>query len=406
LVPNLDPVSVDSVTFVALSGTLALLAWSPARRIFLPALTVAGVLMALSWLDWKDLVAMSVFLPVPYLAAKALWGRKEKDATALIAAVIACQVILFLIFKRYPWFDILGWIDHPVVVVGISYILFRQLHLVIDARFLGHSPFSLMRYLGFMLSPWTLIAGPIQRYDAFCKGLDSVGRPETLDLLAGAHRAINGLIMAFVFAPVFLEPSRISNLANTHADWTDFLVVLYGFPIYLYLNFAGYTEIMIGAARICGFSNLPENFNKPYLAVNTRDFWTRWHISFGLWIKHYVFTPLCTRLFAYAAPKWHWLMMLIAVLIAFYIVGVWHGTTLNYLAFGVLQGFGVIISAAFEHMRKRVWGFQRAREINNSVWFRAGSIFVTFHFTCVTFLLLNDHPDRLTEAFGVFFGLS
>lgn len=404
MLPNLDPVSVDSVTFVVLSGSLALLAWSPARRFFLPALAAAGAIMALSWLGWKDLVAMLVFLAVPYFAAAALWGKKEKDATVLIAGVIACQVVLFLVIKRYPWFDALGWIDHPVVVVGISYILFRQLHLVVDARFLGHSPFGFMRYIGFVLSPWTLIAGPIQRYDSFCQGLDSIGRPETGDLLAGAHRVINGLIMAFVIAPVFLEPSRITSIGHPQADWTDFLVVLYGFPIYLYLNFAGYTEIMIGAAKICGFSNLPENFNRPYLAGNTRDFWTRWHISFGLWIKHYVFTPVCTRLFKYADPKWHWLMMLIAVLIAFYVVGAWHGTTVNYLAFGILQGFGVIVSAAFEHWRKRVWGFQRAREINKMYWFRAASVLVTFHFTCASFLLLNDHPERLAEAVGNFFG--
>ena len=402
--PNLDPVSVDSVSFVVLSGILSWMAWSSARRFFLYALMIAGLVMSLSWLGWKDVVALALFLPAPFIAAKSIWGRKEKDAGALILLVAVFQLLLFLIIKRYSWFDALGWIDHPVAVVGISYILFRQLHLVVDARFLGHVPFSSARYVAFILSPWTLIAGPIQRYDGFNQGLESVGRPEASELLGGAHRIVNGLLLAFVAAPVFLEPSRISNLAHPQADWIDFLVVFYGFPIYLYFNFAGYTSIMIGAARVCGFSNLPENFNRPYLARNTRDFWTRWHISFGLWIKDYVFTPVCTRLFKIAAPRWHWLMMLIAVLVAFYVVGVWHGTTLNYLLFGILQGFGVIISALFEHWRKRFLGFERAREINKAYWFQAASVFVTLHFTCATFLLLNDHPDRLIAAVGKFFG--
>ena len=125
-----------------------------------------------------------------------------------------------------------------------------------------------LRYMGFILSPWTLIAGPIQRYDSFCTGLETIGRPET-KILKGAHRIINGLLLAFVAAPLFLEPSRISNLLHPEAQWIDFLVVFYGFPFYLYLNFAGYTSIMVGCARICGFSNLPENFNHPYLASNT-----------------------------------------------------------------------------------------------------------------------------------------
>ena len=403
MIPDLDPVAVDSVTFVALSGALALLAWSPARRLFLPALAGAGAIMALSWLDWRDLGAMAIFLAGPYFAARALWGRKDKEATAVIVGVVVWQLLLFLAIKRYPWFDVLGWLDQPVAVIGISYILFRQIHLVVDARFLGHCAFSPLRYVGFILSPWTLVAGPIQRYDGFCHGLDEVRRPDTGTLLAGAHRIVNGLLLAFVLAPLFLDPSRIGNLGHPEADWLDFLVVFYGFPIYLYLNFSGYTHMMIGAAALCGFSNLPENFNHPYLARNTRDFWTRWHISFGLWIKHYVFTPVCTRLFKAARPEWHWLMMVIAVLVAFYVVGIWHGTTLNYLVFGLLQGGGVIVSAAFENGRKRLLGTAKARELNKTVWFQGVSILVTLHFTCATFLLLNDHPDRLVEALGLFF---
>lgn len=404
VIPNLEPVSVDSIAFVALAGGLALLAWSGAVRAFPAAFAIAGTLMALSWLGPADTAALAVFLIAPYAVARHLWGRKEREATLEISGLIVLQLALFLMVKRYPWFDVLGWLDHPVTVVGVSYVFFRQLHLVIDARFLGHMPFGIVRYCAYILSPWTLIAGPIQRYDGFCRGLDEIGRPDRTALLGAAHRLVNGYLLAFVFAPLFLEPSRIGNLALQGADWHDFLVVFYGYPIYLYLNFCGYTEIMIGCARLCGFTNLPENFNRPYLARNTRDFWTRWHISFGLWIKHYVFTPVCTRLMKATAPKWHWLMMLIAVLVAFYVVGAWHGTTVNYLIFGIIQGCGVIVSALFEHWRKRTFGTQRAKAINGSAWFKTVSVLVTFHFTCATFLLLNDHPDRLVAAMRAFFG--
>lgn len=403
MIANIGAISVDSVTYVVLAGCLAALAWSRWKNLFLYALVVSGGMLALSWLGWKDLLAMALFMVVPYLAAWSIWGQRNREAGVLIAGVVIWQVFLFLVIKQYPFANVLTWFGHPVTVIGVSYILFRQLHLVVDARFLGHLPLNPIRYAGFILSPWTLIAGPIQRYDAFCSGLETIGRPATEELLSGAHRVVNGLLLAFVAAPVFLEPSRISNLTHTDAGWIDFLIVYYGFPIYLYLNFAGYTSIMIGCARICGFSTLPENFHHPYLASNTRDFWARWHMSFGAWIKTYVFTPACARLMKASAPRYHWLMMLISVLLAFYVVGIWHGTTVNYLIFGIVQGLGVICSALFEHWRKRLLGVIRSREFNQVIWFQTLSILITLHFTCLSFLLLNDHPDRLIDALEVFF---
>ena len=395
---------MDSVTFLALAGGLALLAWSPAKRHFLSALTGAGLLMALSWMGWKDLAALTVFLPAPYLSARALWGRKDMKPGALVTGVVIWQLFAFVVIKRYAWVDILGWLDHPVAVIGVSYILFRQIHLVVDARFLGHLPFSLTRYIAYILSPWTLVAGPIQRYEAFCHGVENVGPPNTEGLLDGAHRAVNGLLRAFVLAPLFLEPSRVTNLGHPDATWIDFLVVLYGFPAYLYLNFAGYTDLMIGAAKLCGFSNLPENFNHPYLARNTRDFWNRWHISFGVWVKHYVFTPLSTRLIKATEPKWHGLMMVVTVLAAFYVVGAWHGTTLNYVIFGIVQGVGVIASAAFENWRKSFLGRTKAKELNQRPWFQAVCILVTLHYTCLCMILLNSDLDTVMKSFTLFLG--
>ena len=131
---------------------------------------------------------------------------------------------------------------------------------------------------------------------SFCAGVDAVGRPQTSDVLAAGHRAINGLFKAFLIAPVFLKASDLQALTAPGADWLDFAIVFYSYPIYIYLNFSGYTDFMIAIARLCGVITLPENFNRPYLARNLLDFWGRWHISFGTWIRTYVFTPLSTAL--------------------------------------------------------------------------------------------------------------
>lgn len=402
MIPNLASITVDGVAYLALSGALVVLAWSRYRAWFLAALGMTGAVMALSWLRPIDLAALAAFLAVPYFAAGALWGRKDVKSGWAVAAVVVFQLVLFLIIKRYAWFDVLGAIDHPVTVVGISYVLFRQIHLVVDAPYVGDEPFGAVRYLAFMLGPWTLAAGPIQRYESFCQGLSGIGRPEPAVVLQAGHRIVNGLIKAFLVAPVFEEPSHIGLLAHPDAGWADFAIVLYGFPIYLYLNFSGYTDIMIGAARMCGFETLPENFNRPYIARNVRDFWSRWHISFSDWVKHYVFTPLSTRLIGSTDPRWHRLMIAIGVMVAFYVVGAWHGTTVNFVVFGLIQGCGVLASASFERWLKARLGRARHRELHDNGLFHATSIVVTFHFTCLTVMLLNGAPGEILEALSAF----
>ncbi|MHA1598068.1 MAG: MBOAT family O-acyltransferase [Alphaproteobacteria bacterium] len=403
MIPGLEPIAPNTIVYLALASGLVLLAWSPRRDIFLAALALAGVAMAISWLGPRDLLALAAFQVAPYMAIRRLWGKKQAAAGQMASAVIVFQILLFLVFKRYAWFDVLGTLDLAVSIIGISYILFRQIHLLIEAPYLGHLPFSLGRYVAFTLSPWTLIAGPIQRYDGFCKGLNEVGRPANDAVLAALHRTASGLIKAFVLAPLLLPSTDIALLLRADANGFDFAVVLYSFPIYLYLNFSGYVDVVIGIARLCGFTTLPENFNRPYLARNVRDFWTRWHMSFGIWVRHYVFTPLSTFLIRRVPANMAGLMMALTVMVTFYLVGVWHGTTLNFVAFGLLQGAGVLVSASFERFLRGLLGKPGLKRLDDNKLFHAASIFITLNFTAASILLLENQPADLAHTFQTFF---
>jgi len=207
---------------------------------------------------------------------------------------------------------------------------------------------------------------------------------------------------AFIIAPVFLEPSRVSTLGLPDATMQDFFIVLYGYPIYIYLNFSGYVDIVIGAARLAGFTTLPENFNRPYLARNPADFWTRWHISFGIWVRHYVFMPLSTQLVMRAPARWGGAMMAIAVLVTFYLVGAWHGTTSNYVVFGLLQGVGVIVSSAFAKELRRRYGNARCKQWGKLPTVRWASVFLCFHFICATLIVLNNSLQETVGSLGIF----
>lgn len=402
MIPGLAAMTPGTVSFLALSGSLVLLAWSPWRARFLEGLTLAGLIMLATWLKPLDAVAVVIFLAGPYLAARVLWGRKDLGGGAVTWAVLIWQIVLFLVVKRYGGFDYLGDFGYPVSVIGASYILFRQIHLVVDAPYLAHLPFGVFRYLPYTISPWTLIAGPIQRYDGFCNGLEHIGRPENDAVLKASHRVVNGLIKAFIIAPVFLAPSTVTSLALPQADWIDFFIVLYGYPVYLYLNFSGYVDIVIGAARLCGFTTLPENFNRPYLARNPGEFWTRWHMSFGVWIRHYIFTPLSTFLVKRAPARLGGLMLVVTVLVTFYLVGLWHGPTWNFITFGLLQGTGVVISAGFGRWLKRRVGKESYAAIEANQKLRWLAVFLCFNFTCATFLFLNNSVEDIVGSLQVF----
>ncbi len=404
MIAGLTPIAVNSVPFAAMSLAVILIAWSRWRAFFPCALACVSAIMLLSWSRPLDLAALLLFLGPPFLAIRLTWGRGESAPPVLPGLLIAWEVLLFVYLRKYSWVGSFGWLDHPFAVIGLSYMLFRAIHLLVEAPRLGHLPFSAVRYGTYMVAFWTLLSGPIQRYEAFCEGLAAAGRPDTDAALEAAHRAINGLIKAFLIAPVFLKASDISALSAPGADWIDFAIVLYAYPVYIYLNFSGYTDLMIAVARLCGVTTMPENFNRPYLARNLLDFWGRWHISFGTWIRHYVFTPLSQNLLRATQRRLHDAMLVACVIVTFVIVGAWHGTTLNFLIFGLLHGAGIVVAAVYGAALRRLLGREARKAFERHPFVRAASVFLCFNYVCATILLFPNQAGDLGRILGGFLG--
>ena len=402
---DISPISANSLTFSVLGVAMILVAWYGNQEKFMGALALASVTVIASWLSLLDLAALLLFVVPPYFLIRRIWGHKETVASRSAALIIAWEVVLFVYLRKYEWTGDQSWLDHPIAIIGISYMLFRIIHLVVEAPYMGHLQITPIRYAAYILAFWTLLSGPIQRYDDFIDGLKAVGRPGDRDAVAAAHRMINGLIKAFIVAPVFLEASDIKSLSATNANWLDFLIVLYAYPAYLYLNFSGYTDFVIGIARMCGFNTLPENFNRPYLARNLLDFWTRWHISFGTWIRHYVFTPMSKNLLGATPPALHNLMLAFCVLVTFQIVGAWHGTTLNFLIFGLMHGVGIIIVALYGRILKTLLDRKQRKAFENNVIVRVVSTILCFHFVAATVLLFPNSAGELRDILSAYVGI-
>jgi D-alanyl-lipoteichoic acid acyltransferase DltB (MBOAT superfamily) len=284
-----------------------------------------------------------------------------------------------------------------VSIVGLSYMLFRQIQFLVDA-FQGQiERTSLWAYANYQLNLFTLLSGPIQRYQDFHDRWETLS-PALMDghAVRRAHfRLLMGIVKMTVVATIFMSLYQRSADALVHAGSGaselgrtaaigHFLGVLYFYPVYLYLNFSAYCDIVIAGALFFGMK-LPENFDQPYLARNVIDFWTRFHRTLGFWIRDYVFLPL----YKGVAERWPQRADSLAFLcyfVAFFVAGVWHGPTANFVVFGLLQAVGVSAAKLWERHAIKRHGRAGLKEYLQSSRIRAVAIMGTLHFQFVSIL--------------------
>jgi len=160
------------------------------------------------------------------------------------------------------------------------------------------------------------------------------------------------------------------------------------FPIYLYANFAGYTDLVIGIARFLRLE-LPENFAKPFMATGFMDFWGRWHMSLSAWFKTYVYSTLLINLMRrFPSREAEPYLGVITFFITFFLVGVWHGQTTEFLLYGVLQGTGVSVNKLYQIVMLKRLGRKPYRALCDRPLYAAfsrGLTFVYFSFTLLWF---------------------
>jgi D-alanyl-lipoteichoic acid acyltransferase DltB (MBOAT superfamily) len=169
---------------------------------------------------------------------------------------------------------------------------------------------------------------------------------------------------------------------------TSGILVFALYPIFLYCNFSGFIDIVIGVGELLGF-RLPENFNRPFSARNFLDFWGQWHITLSNWLKRYVFNPLMLtvmRRFPSVSLEPFWAVL--AYFITFALIGVWHGQTSEFLFFGFLQGLGVSMNKLYQILMTKALGRAGYKRLAAEPWYRAacrGLTYTWFAFTLVWF---------------------
>jgi alginate O-acetyltransferase complex protein AlgI len=231
-------------------------------------------------------------------------------------------------------------VRHAWATISLSFLTFRLVHLALDTHAGLVSRPGWLPFLNYVFFVPVSAAGPIQRFQEFEPQLRE---PQAMDggvFLSAIRRIILGIAKKVLVA-TFLSPYVLGNMEPFGRH--PFLVLAAAcalYSVYLYVDFSGYTDIAIGSARLFGI-RLPENFNKPWLAVDLQDFWTRWHMTLSIWLRVYLFFPMMKWLVGRFPGGARRTDPALAVIITFAIAGAWHGDAWGFLIFGLLHGLGM-----------------------------------------------------------------
>ncbi len=338
--------------------------------------------------DFRSLLPLGVFVLLGFAAQRVLVAR-----LFALPALITVTILAFAWLKHYTFIPPQLFLPFPYVAVGLSYIFFRVLHVLID-RYQNslERPVGLLSYLNYVLNFPTLVSGPIQRYRDYEM---TEQQPTPLDLiLAGKalERILVGTFKVEVVSAllIFWQHQEMAVLPS-ESSWMALAsgVKIIGlYPLYLYFNFSGYVDVVIGAASFFGMV-LPENFDRPFLAENVLTFWNRWHMTLSGWLKTYVFNPLTlVGMSKVTAPGLIPYVSVGAFFVTFFLVGVWHGQTASFIIFGLLTGGGVASNKLWQVAMQRRLGRAGYRSLASNPIYRAcsrGMNFSWFAFTLLWF---------------------
>ena len=228
-----------------------------------------------------------------------------------------------------------------VLPIGISFYTFQTLTYSIDVYRRIHAPLKKVSdYLLYIMSFPQMIAGPIVRFNLIADQI--IKRKETIDeKLLGFYRFSIGLAKKVLIANVMAEQADLifnSNLSELSIGSAWLGILAYTFQIYF--DFSGYSDMAIGLGRMIGFK-FPENFNSPYISRSISEFWRRWHMTLGNFMRDYLYIPLGGNR---VKSKYR---LFFNLWIVFLLSGLWHGASWNFVLWGAFHGFFLILDRLF-----------------------------------------------------------
>lgn len=305
--------------------------------------------------------------------------NKFKNKLLLIISVIV-TVLFLIVFKNAYIFN-----NSIIVPLGISFYALRLIwylnHIYNDRIEFNYNPLYLFNYIIFFPC---FTAGPIEKPDHFINQLKEKGNFCFKNLREGWFRFLYGIFEKIVICDfVGTIVDKILPVPEVNGVTVLVGVVLYSFQIYL--DFDSYSNIAIGVSKIFGL-DVEENFKTPYLSVNIKEFWSRWHISLSTWLKENVYIPL-------GGNKKGAKRKIVNICLVFIVSGLWHGSSLNFIIWGLLHALLRIVEDYLESKINKIVNI-------DYVFFKP--IRIIINFCLVTILWIVFKCDNLSDILSIF----
>jgi alginate O-acetyltransferase complex protein AlgI len=338
-------------------------------------------------------------------------GRARSSLS--LGILVTGLVAIFIWLKRYPIVSALPTFSFAFTVVGLSYILFRILHILIDVAQGSLRRPSFIAYLNYVFFFLNLLSGPIQRYEDFAPQAEMPPPPLGWEKVnTSCERVVLGYLMVVVIgnaATNFVEmakPPFFDALGEGKMFFGIYLfaVLTFTYLVNLYVNFAGYMNIVIGIGGLAGIV-LPENFDHPFKSESFLDLWSRWHITLSNWFKTYLFNPLLRMLSARWGTKNSTPYLgAIAFYVTFFVMALWHGTTSIYVIYGLFLGSGVTVNRLWQILIPKAFGKNNYKVLSSRRWYFQLSRAATISYLAValtSFWIDGEQAHKLGRPTGL-----
>ena len=346
-------------------------------------------------------------LSLSILFAGAVYGKSKSMVVYLLAFIIYQYVLVFIAqrmdLKRLKPLVMLSILPlvvnkvfaitqlHLLAFIGISYMSFKTIQIMLEiSDGLIKERISVKDYLQFLLFFPTVSSGPIDRSRRFLKEINEVmPRKDYLELAGdGIYRIVLGLLYKVVLSTYVYQ--ILLALSNTGTVVYS-IKYMYLYTLYLFFDFAGYSLMAVGSSNVLGIQT-PMNFNKPFLSIDIKDFWTRWHITLSTWLRDFVFSRVLMQVIRKKWFKNRLHNAAYAYMVNMLVMGFWHGISVSYIAYGFYHG---ILMSGFEIYQKKSTFYKKHK---NKTWYKLISWFVTMNLVMVGFFIFSGEPYKIIMA--------
>ena len=358
------------------------------------------------WADWRMLPLLAITTLIFYGLGigieKNIESNPKKASRLKVLGIILGVGVLF--YFKYLGFFVnefatlfrswgmnVGDATFSIIMpIGISFFTFKLMSYVMEIN-LGAmtAERDIVKFGTYIAFFPTILSGPIDRPNVFMPQLDKPRKINPDDLSEGLKRVLWGMFLKMCIADRIAPWTDAVFNNYAHHNATTIIVASVLYLIQMYADFAGYSDMAIGVARVMGI-RVMENFKRPFFAQNIAEYWRNWHISLTQWCTDYIFKPLTVSF-----RDWGNWGLYIATLINFVIIGAWHGANWTFVLFGVYHGLLLVLVLALDKRRKK---FEKKHNLKKNEIYKWSRRILTFALCAVGAVLWR------ANSVGDFFG--